>query len=468
MTLHLETKTLLPLTLILPFIILVEGFVSIAVEILTIRQLLPVAGGSVLVTSIIIGIFLLFLALGYQRGGRLLTHPQQVLRRNFFISALWLGIGLSYLFVALFFQFIEKIMGPPIIYPLIAYLLLIIAPLTYLLGQTIPITMNMVKQNQSAGVIGGSALSLSTIGSFFGATLTTLVLMYYFGVAWTIFINFILLSLLVLALAEKYTDIVITIVFSIACAWLIYLANVAIENQSFVLTNSYANYQILDSSNSSLHPGEKILMINDSASSYIDQKNKSSPYIEAIKKILFYDLKLRHADILVLGAGGFSLSAENVFNNRLTYVDIDPQIKSVSQHYFTPSAPQHLIADDARHYLKNTKQLFQAIVVDVYSDVKTIPSHLLTREYMADIQKRLAPNGIVIFNIIANPLLADPYSKHIDNTIRFVFKNCMAIPHHYSNQVVNILYTCSIAETSNDNNVYSDNINHSTTDSFFW
>ena len=45
------------------FIIFLEGFVSISVEILAIRQLIPMVGNSVIVTSLIIGIFLLFLAM---------------------------------------------------------------------------------------------------------------------------------------------------------------------------------------------------------------------------------------------------------------------------------------------------------------------------------------------------------------------------------------------------------------------
>lgn len=50
-------------------ILILEGFVTISVEILTIRQLIPFYGNSVIITSIIIGIFLLFLAFGYWRGG---------------------------------------------------------------------------------------------------------------------------------------------------------------------------------------------------------------------------------------------------------------------------------------------------------------------------------------------------------------------------------------------------------------
>src|SRR3990167_4593189 len=115
-------NNLFSITALLPFIILVEGFVSISIEILTIRQLLPVVGSSVVVTSLIIGIFLLFLALGYKKGGHLKTNLRLTLSINFIIAAIWLGIGLSYLFIISFFSHIQTLLGAHILYPLIAYL----------------------------------------------------------------------------------------------------------------------------------------------------------------------------------------------------------------------------------------------------------------------------------------------------------------------------------------------------------
>ena len=123
-----DTQALISMKYLLPLIILIEGFASIAVEILTIRQLLPVAGGSVIVTSLIIGIFLLFLAMGYERGGHFASNLYPRLRRNFAIAAIWVGVGLSYSFIHYFFDTIQKNTGPHVIYALIAYLLIILAP----------------------------------------------------------------------------------------------------------------------------------------------------------------------------------------------------------------------------------------------------------------------------------------------------------------------------------------------------
>lgn len=445
---------------ILPCIILLEGFVSIATEILTIRQLLPVAGGSVLVTSLVIGIFLLFLALGYHHGGKQIGNLYARLRKNFLIAALWLGIGLSYLFVAVFFYEIQKILGQHVLYPLIAYLLLITAPLIFVLGQTVPITMNMIRQTQSLGRIGGNTLALSTVGSFFGALFSTLVLMFFLGVAWTVFLNALVLLLLYLFLTENILKDFYHFFFVIAALIIIYGLNIQVENKTFTLTNQYANYQIVK------EPNGKILMINDAPSSLSDPERKGFTYIENIKQILFHQLNFRNRDILVLGAGGFTLSAENTYQNHFTYVDIDAKIKKIAQDNFG-YADDHLVVDDARHFVANTSQSFDAIVVDAYSDVKLVAAHLLTKEYMTTILNRLKPEGVAIFNIIANPMLTDHYSKRVDNTIRAIFHNCMVMPQIYKNQPTNILYICSNV-MQNDHKIYSDNFNNSTTDSFVW
>lgn len=451
---------LLPLTLLLPFVILLEGFVSISVEILTIRQLLPVVGGSVVVTSLIIGIFLLFLAWGYQYGGKPRTNPGASLSNNFFIAALWLGIGLSYFFISFFFFGFQKISGTHAFYPLIVFLLLIIAPLIFILGQTVPITMNMAQSKLSAGTIGGNTLGLSTLGSFLGAILTTLVFMYYFGVAWTLFIDVLLLMMLALLLTENYQILFSKSLIALGMIALIFIMNISVEKHFFALTNNYANYQIIDENN-----GKKTLVINDTLSSSINNKNQGFPYIEAIKKILFNDLNLKDANILILGAGGFTITANGTHGNHFTYVDIDTQLKKVAVPKFINTLNSKLMIDDARHFLKTSTEQYNVIISDAYSDVRTVPAHLLSAEYLQEIKQRLLPNGAAIFNIIANPTMHDAYSRHVDNTIRHVFQHCMIVPNSYANRDTNVLYICT-NEPNPDRNYYTDNLNNSTIDSF--
>lgn len=461
-------QTILPLVYLLPIIILIEGFASIAVEILTIRQLLPVAGSNVVVTSLIIGIFLLFLALGYEKGGRASTHLHQVLRRNFFIVALLCGFGLSYTFIATFFSAIQKISGPQVFYPLIAYLFAVLAPTIYLLGQTLPITMNIVKQDQSAGAIAGKALGLSTIGSFLGALLTTLVLMHFFGLAWTVFIVFSLLILLTLLLCQNMMSFLMAFTLSTFASAIVFWLNVGLEKNLFLLTDNYANYEVLNSHNANLPAGARILKINDVYSSYIDNDNTSFIYIKEIRQRILNDLKLHDAEILVLGAGGFTLSAGDSNNNHFTYVDIDDRIRQVVEPNFIEKIKDTLIADDARNYLKTTNKKYSIIVLDAYSDVRALPAHLLTHEFMKSIKSHLTDDGYAMFNIIANPTYTDAYSRRIDNTIRSVFGSCTATPSHFINNRANIIYICGTHGRVDDKTVYVDNLNRSATDSLGW
>ena len=73
---------------------------------------------------------------------------------------------------------------------------------------------------------------------------------------------------------------------------------------------------------------------------------------------------------------------------------------------------------------------------------------------------------MVVFNIIANPLLNDDYSKRVDNTIRRIFPSCMKIPVHFKDAYVNIAYFCSVNDKNSDAAIYTDNKNTSTLDFF--
>lgn len=447
-------------------IIIIEGFVSVAAEILVIRQLIPEVGSSVVVTSLIIGVFLLFLALGYWRGGVYQKDFYDILKRNFIIAASIFGVGLSYLFIAIFFQTFSLFLKIPAIIILVLYLLLIISPLVYLFGQTIPITMNLVKQEKLVGTIGGKVLFLSTVGSFFGAVLTTLLLMENLGVAWTVMINALLLLLLVFLMPLEKNKRIFTLGSILVISIFIYLANVTIEKSYFVATTNYANYHVASAIKLPNNSIGDIFQINESSSSFRGQNKEGFPYIEFIKKILFSDLKLHNENILVLGAGGFSLSAAGDFGNRITYVDIDPKIYGIAKQSFQPQINGKFIAADARVYLKPIKNYYQAIVSDVYSNVHTIPQSLLSREYFQEVRVALKENGVAIFNIIAHPFLDSRYAKRVDNTIRTVFGNCMVIPLEYVDNVTNIIYICRKAANESDNLIYTDNKNPSTLDSF--
>lgn len=447
-------------------IIFLEGFVTISLEILTIRQLIPVVGNSVIVTSLIIGVFLLFLAYGYRKGGLYIENYPRRLVNNFTLAAIGLGIGLATVFVEQFFYIVGNVVNHNVLAPLIIYLLLVTAPLVYWLGQTVPITFNLFQAKQRAGALGGRILHISTLGSFLGAVITSVLFMNYLGVAWTIFINFMVLLVLVLLLINVKQDF-IRLVALIAFGCVIYGLNIKLEKHFYLLTDSYNNYQVININTlADNNPTGRVLVINNSPSSYTNDKQQAFPYIEAIRKILFNDLHLTNKNILVLGAGGFTLSAGQDGGNHFTYVDIDKKIAPVVQQNFLKHINGAFVNADARLFLSSSPKLYDVVVADVYSNEYAIPAHLLTAEYFTAIKEALAANGIVIFNIIATPTFMDSYSKHVDNTIRAVFANCVAMPLSYVERPTNIIYVCKKATNENDKMVYGDNLNRATLEYF--
>jgi len=438
-------------------IVLMEGFVMISLEILAIRQFMPFVGNNVTVTSLIIGCFLLFLAYGYRQGGQVQINHWLKLRTNFLLATPLIGIGLSYPALYIYFNHFLILQQLPMLGMVALYLLLVLAPLVYLLGQTLPITMNLIQLVGPTGAIGGRILHISTLGSFCGAVLTSMLLFTYLGVAWTLYLNFLILVLLIVFISYTQQQLWTWPILMLALlSGVVYQFNIAFERNFFVKTNSYANYALAKVDQFAA-PG-KALIINDSYSSFLSETNQAFPYIEKIKSWLFDELKLTHQQILVLGAGGFSLTAQGTYNNHFTYVDIDPDLaKVVAKHFLSP-LPPNIITQDARQFLNQTPKTYDVIIGDTYSNRFQVPSHLLTQEYFQAIQQHLKIGGYAIFNLILNPTLNSAYDQRLDYTLRSVFPHCMSLPLRYTNHPTNVLYLCHHqGSTHQDRTIYRDN-----------
>lgn len=446
-------------------IIAIEGFVSIATEILCMRQISVFMGNSVLVSSIIIGVYLLALSYGYKQGSKYTDDLVRILSRNLIYASIFLGVGLSYWFIYVFFSVAEKILHQGSLFALIAYLSVIIAPLVYFMGQTVPITMNLIHQNQRAGAVGGRVLHLSALGSFFGAISTTVIFMHYLGVTWTVVINCGLLILAVLLIYIKANDFKKNFITTLTIMPIVFFVNQQEGLISHITSNEYSNYLIIDNHKLADNRVGRILSVNHSPSSFAENSTlQGFPYVEKIKDIVFNQLGMQNKKILVLGAGGFSLSAAGDHGNKIVYVDIDPNLKKIVSKNFIPEIKGEFIASDARLYLRKNGIKYDLIISDVYSNKNTIPQHLLTKEYFTLIAKSLDNEGLAMFNIIMDPFMGDKYSSRVDNTIRSSFSNCSVTTVDYTSKRSNVIYICRTGHARDQQEVYTDNNNSSALD----
>src|SRR5690606_24627107 len=128
-------------------------------------------------------------------------------------------------------------------------------------------------------------------------------------------------------------------------------------------------------------------------------------------------------NVLILGAGGFTLGADEAIN---TYhdVDIDPTLKDVAEEHFLrrPLSPNQIFHPvSAESFLIDDDEKFDLIFLDAYQGDLTIPENLVTQDFFRRVKARLADDGIVVANFILNPSLGDAFARNLDNTFRSVF-----------------------------------------------
>jgi predicted membrane-bound spermidine synthase len=438
-------------------ILFLEGIASIAIQFLILRQLTPFVGGSVIVTSIVISVFLAALAVGYRKGGHIETHHREVLSKNLFFAAVLIGLFTSYLFISILFHLLSFVDTLVVLW---LYLLIFMVPMVYLVAQTIPLLVNFMEAHSAAGK-AGNALLYSTIGNVAGGIFITLIVMYYLGVSWAVvFTSFIFLGISFIISKKKK----VLFMYLLIVVPLILLINVVYGERHFVAQTAYANYEVREDEN------HTYFRINRSFSSSLEKGTlKGYPFSEVMKKIInSYGKHHLHNEVVVIGAGGFTLSADGELNASVHYVDIDGQIQKVAEKYFLKKPVNGTFSSsDARVFLHKSHKMYDFIVVDAYSNRKTIPEHLTSQEFYLQVSKHLKPNGLMISNIIADPFLSDDFSRRMDNTIRSAFKSCFVTANNPFANTANLLYVCTNSKHAYPNDsevIYTDDNNQATVD----
>ena len=393
-------------------IVFIEGYCSLGAEIIALRRLIPHVGSSIAVTAPTIGLFLLALALGYYSGSRVADRFRGVVARNFLISAALMGAGLAGTTVNAVFT------GAP---PVAAYLIFvgtILCPLAWLLGQTVPILTNLMLAQRS-GEAAGRALYWSTLGSFLGSLTLSLGVMQAVGV-WAAVLLGTLLLVVGAALVERprpSSAALLVTVAGVAVA-----ANLVDRGRA---DTAYADYEVIPVMRDGM-VAPRAFVVNNQTASLIDssQPPLHARYVRHLRRILIDELAFQGRDVLVLGAGGFTLSQGDA-DNRYTYVDIDPAIRAIAEREFLrqPSRGE-FVATDARRFVADTPRRFDAVVVDVYSSRTSIPGHLVTREFWRDTRRALKPGGAMLANLILDSQLASPYARNLLATIESAYGRC--------------------------------------------
>jgi spermidine synthase len=133
---------------------------------------------------------------------------------------------------------------------------------------------------------------------------------------------------------------------------------------------------------------------------------------------LSYVFRPHPEKVLIVGLGGGSMVHFLNHYDRSLKVDvaeIDPQIITIAARNFGVSSGGrvNIMNVDAFAYLKNTEARYDVIYMDAFlkpsndTDETGVPTRLKTVKFYKDVQKKLNPEGVVVFNLNPHQALAE-------------------------------------------------------------
>ena len=427
------------------FLIFLNGYVSLSFELVVLRQLSFWVGSSAVITSIIMGIFLGFMSLGYFLGSsERIAHKRirTILAASFIVIAVFALCAASFPLVMEYFMRLYQwgITSSVLQTFIFSFLFLSIGPFLFGFNTTL-LSRCLHKYNTN---YTGNIMAWDTIGSVMGSLLTTLILMPFIGVNYTVILIITLALFAALVTRPR---------------WWTILLGLCILIPTMIINSDYVQYNrfgvLVNNANSTISvtrftDNTRVLYMNGLPMSVYNPKTgQSAEYIDYLNAHFIYNLPTdRRHKMLVLGTGGFTAGLNDTFND-YTFVDIEHTLQEISEKYFLgrplPENKKFLV-QDASQYLKNSTAKYDMILVDVYSNSFQIPEGFITAEFMQRVKSHIAHDGILIMNVVASQSFRDKYSRVFDNTFHAVFphntqRQVVGYADPYAeNDVVNILY----------------------------
>jgi predicted membrane-bound spermidine synthase len=382
-----------------------EGFAVLGVEILGGKILSSYFGSSYIMWTVVLGITMFSLAIGYYLGG--IISQKKDLSGILFNIMLAGGVLIGLMIVlsnGIFAFFSES----EIYRSLIISSLLLIAPPLICIGSITSILIQIMNLSSGkAGNSSGKIYGYSTLGGITATFLIGYFIIPSFGVSYPLFV----ISLIMIFFAflffyskQKRNFAIGGLIVFVICFGLARQKLEKKKSKYFKITYEsegiLGQLKVLDSKTPDKPFPTRRLLINGIPQTYIVNEPTAYSLWRYPHFISAYaSMKPASSSVLLIGLGGGSVARElktQKFN--LDVVEIDERILPLAKKYFYYKTDNsEYIVDDARHYVKRTKKKYDIVIYDVLSG-EAQPNHVFTMESMDELKKILNPGGFVIVN----------------------------------------------------------------------
>jgi predicted membrane-bound spermidine synthase len=400
------------------FTVFISGMTTLAAELTAGRLIGNVFGTSNLVWASIIGLILIYLTLGYFLGGKWADQNPTPLAMYRILAWAAFTVGLvPYIAVPVLnaaASAFEALSVGIMAGSFVVVLILFIVPIT-LLGAISPYAIRLsVEDTNKAGQTSGQIYAVSTLGSFIGTFIPTLVTIPTIGTRLTfVLFGMILLTVALIGL-YKFTNqkellkliwmpillILIAILFS----------NSALKNNNGQVyeTESAYNYIQVQQIN-----GFTLLRLNDGQGVHSiyhpDTLYFNGPWEQFSVGAYFYANRspdeIKNMAIIGLAAGTAARQATAIYGDdiQIDGFEIDAKIVEVGKNYFDLNLSNlNIVLGDGRLNLDRSQKKYDIIAIDAYRP-PYIPPHMTTLEFFEICASHLADNGVLTLNVGSVP-----------------------------------------------------------------
>lgn len=388
---------------------------GLIVEIVAARLIAPYVGMSLYTWTAIIAVVLGGMAAGHWLGGRFAQQPaRRSLRLAGYAAAAaslctaavpllvrWLGNGV----LALDAPYLVLI-------ALLALLLFFLPSLSIAVASPVLTKVALDIAPARRGIVIGRMFALGAAGSILGALLAGFVLIAHVGSNGTLLIvagAVMVLALLLLWLAGSRVAPVALAVLTGATGGLIAFRPETVLATPCTTESAYYCIRVIDFAPETGRPSA--LMVLDHMGHGINDRDDPSlfysSYVELTQVLVTRRIpdpsKLRS---FFIGGGAYTLprawsirypAGEHVI------AEIDPAVTGAARRAFwlEDATSLHIAHRDARAVLRRyaAEPRFDVVVGDAFHDI-SVPQHLVTREFLAEVKARLKPGGFYVMTVI--------------------------------------------------------------------
>ena len=393
------------------------GMTTLAIEISASRLLGTVFGTSNIVWANIIGLILIYLAVGYFVGGRWADRSPYT--GTFYRIIVWgaFAAGLVPVFArpvlrqaAFAVQDFDAVVMAG---SFLSILILFSLPVT-LLACVSPFAIRLlITDAKEAGRVSGRVYAVSTLGAILGTFLPVLVVIPAIGTARTFLLFSLVLILVALGglLFESSLRRVLRFAWMpfvlVALYALVVTGPIKASAATIYETESAYNYiQVAD------YDGVRFLLLNEGLAehSIYSPDEGRAPYGYGTWELFlvapffneapFEPASLERIGLVGLAAGTISKQYTEVFGPvPIDGWEIDPEIVRVGQEYFDMNEPNLApIVADGRWGLEQSEHEYSVIAIDAYR-APYIPWQLTTVEFFQSVKDHLTDQGVLAINV---------------------------------------------------------------------